>query len=63
MDKHKITIQVYTFLLDVVTLGYSVNYLHHVARRHARPDKLITEAYNWGLIDNETMNNWKNEIL
>ena len=50
--------QVYRFLLDAYHGYISVGYLLTIARRHKRGGKLVTEAYNWGLIDKATYNAW-----
>lgn len=58
----KIETQVYRYLLDVVTFGYSTEYIRAIARVHARPVKLLTEAVNWGLIDQQTADAWLSEL-
>ena len=55
--------QVYRFLLDAHHGYISVGYLLTIAKRHKRGMKLVTEAHNWGIIDNETYNKWSQEIL
>ena len=59
----KLQTQVYKYLLDVVELGYSVDYIYAIALVHSRPGKLLVQALDWGLIDSETYQEWSQEIL
>jgi hypothetical protein len=60
---HTLETQVYKFLLDVVQFGYSKEYIKAIAMVHSRPAKLLTQALDWGIIDNETYQTWVSEIL
>jgi len=59
----KLQTQAYKYLLDVVELGYSVDYIYAIALVHSRPGKLLVQALDWNIIDSETYNKWSQEIL